>query len=72
MFIAHLTAMYINTRWVINNQTQTSRRRDNADLEFLSVLLNSSLDVPDLLAIVHHLKSLACVSLEFSPRRMYQ
>lgn len=72
MFIAHLTAMYINTRWVLNNQIQTSRRHDNADLEFLSVLLNSSLDVPDLLAIIHRLKSLACVPLEFSPRRMYQ
>jgi len=47
----HIPHDYTNIRQVLNIQTLFSRR-DNADLEFLSDLLNDSIDVPDLLSVI--------------------
>ncbi|VVC43216.1 Reverse transcriptase domain [Cinara cedri] len=49
--IHHIPHDYTNMRQVLNIQTLSSRR-DNADLEFISALLNGSLDVPDLLSSI--------------------
>lgn len=49
--IQHTPHDYSNIRQVLNIQTLTTRR-DKADLDFLDALLNGSLDVPDLLALI--------------------